>query len=108
MAVALDMQDNPEKAAQHYRRALELNPERAEIRVLFGSLLERAGDPVGAEARYREALALQPGNSGAREGVCRLQERAGLAFAPPLFPACGGERWWDHLTNAPPTLTVEE
>lgn len=95
MAVALDMKGNSVKAAQHYRRALELNPGKAETHVYFASLLERTDDKVGAEEHFRAALGLEPDHPLAWEGVCRVLERSGVSFEPPLFPACVNiDEWW--------------
>jgi Flp pilus assembly protein TadD len=47
-------------AEADFRRALELNPGRAQIHFFLGGLFEQTGRPAEAEAAYRLALRLQP------------------------------------------------
>jgi O-antigen biosynthesis protein len=44
-------------AAEAYARALELAPDRADLRIQYGNMLKDAGHVAEAEAAYREALA---------------------------------------------------
>jgi tetratricopeptide (TPR) repeat protein len=44
------------KAVEHYRRALEINPESLMARIGHGWVLERSGDRSGAIAEYRRVI----------------------------------------------------
>ena len=48
------------KAAKFYRRALDLAPARADIRVQLGHMLKELGSYQAAEAAYRRALVRSP------------------------------------------------
>jgi tetratricopeptide (TPR) repeat protein len=52
--------DDPDRACEAYRRALDLDPAHVDARVNLGRLLHEAGDPGAAEAQYRLALRLSP------------------------------------------------
>jgi tetratricopeptide (TPR) repeat protein len=51
---------SPEEAREAYRRALELDPVRADAHVNLGRLFHRSGEPGRAEPHYREAVRLAP------------------------------------------------
>ena len=65
------------QAVEHYRRALDAEPEYAAMRVNLGTALERVGDARSALEQYEEALRLDPGLSEANFGLGALLERAG-------------------------------
>jgi Tfp pilus assembly protein PilF len=62
MATALQMDDegNLERAADHYRRALELDPGHVKCLADFGLLLVRQGQAEEGVARLREAVEKAP------------------------------------------------
>ncbi len=47
-------------AAEHYRTALERNPDRTEIWVQYGHVLKESGRRVQAESAYRRAISFEP------------------------------------------------
>jgi tetratricopeptide (TPR) repeat protein len=68
---------NWREAAEHYRRAVEADPNYAAMRVNLGTALERVGDARGALEQYRAALALDPRLAEAHYGLGDLLERGG-------------------------------
>lgn len=75
-------------AAAGLKRALVLDEVLKEIGA--ASRLEQAGDNGAAIAGYRRALALDPATRGAREGIERLQARAGQeAFSAAMAQGLG-------------------
>ncbi|MDG2122868.1 MAG: ASPIC/UnbV domain-containing protein, partial [Verrucomicrobiales bacterium] len=50
----------PEKSRLHFRQAIDLNPQHAEIRCDFGALLANHQQFAKAEAQFRKALELRP------------------------------------------------
>src|SRR5437899_2339758 len=68
------------------RRALELDPELAEARVLLADALQRDWHWPEAEAEFRRAIALSPSDAGAHAGLadwllCQGQTEEALASA---------------------------
>ena len=74
-------------ALENYRRASELDPENAGIRVGYGELLEQMERTEEARAQFRMALKLMPEHEDARQGLERLG--GGLSS---LAPKAGGFR----------------
>ncbi|MEM7350927.1 MAG: DnaJ domain-containing protein [Acidobacteriota bacterium] len=74
-------------ALESYRKASELAPEDAGIRVGYAELLEEMERPDEARNQYREALRLMPDHEHARQGLERLG--GGLSG---LAPKVGGFR----------------
>jgi tetratricopeptide (TPR) repeat protein len=60
VAVRADDQGELERAAEHYRRSLELNPNQVRCRCDYGLLLLRLGRTDEGLAHLREAVALAP------------------------------------------------
>ncbi|MDE0110596.1 MAG: tetratricopeptide repeat protein [Bryobacterales bacterium] len=60
LAIALDLNGRPEEANQHFRRAVELQPESVGFRTNFGASLMRLGQASEAERQFRHALELEP------------------------------------------------
>jgi len=60
------------RAVASLQRAIELEPDSAELHCTLGELHERAGEAGEARARFSKALALLPGLERAREGLDRL------------------------------------
>jgi tetratricopeptide (TPR) repeat protein len=65
------------RAAECYRRALELEPGLAAARTNLGSLAYRAGNLEGARAAFEAALALDPDQPEARFNLANLELEAG-------------------------------
>jgi tetratricopeptide (TPR) repeat protein len=76
VAVRADDQGDLGRAAEHYRRSLELNPAQVRCRGEYGLLLLRLGRADEGLAQLREALALAPDDLGALgklvQGLCLL------------------------------------
>jgi lipoprotein NlpI len=68
------------KAEQHLRRALDAEPESAEVQTLMGVLHERLGQFHAGYHCYKLALELDWHNPVARAGLRRFCERFGLDF----------------------------
>jgi tetratricopeptide (TPR) repeat protein len=51
-----------DEAAKHYRRAIELVPDRADLRIWLANAYDRAGDISSALEAYRDAEAIDPAN----------------------------------------------
>ncbi len=82
MGVAEAESGHPERALQHYRRALELDPELAEARANLALLQLEAGDAADAEAALRAALEQRPGHPDLHSALAdalRIQGRDGEA-----------------------------
>jgi tetratricopeptide (TPR) repeat protein len=61
------------KSLQHYKRAIELNPNHTDSYINLGLLLERDfHDYVGAREKLNQALAIDPNNIGVRGNLARL------------------------------------
>jgi tetratricopeptide (TPR) repeat protein len=66
-------------AVQHYGRALELAPQRADARLGLGNALMKQGEIEKAEAQLRQAVAQRPGDVAARIAHARCLAKAGRA-----------------------------
>jgi tetratricopeptide (TPR) repeat protein len=64
-------------AEDHFRRALEIYPDYAQIHYDLGVLLARRGAPAEAEEHLRRAIALAPSNLQPYEALAALLDRAG-------------------------------
>ena len=64
-------------AEVHYRRALELSPETADVHTGYGVLLARRGRFEDAVAALKRALAIDPLNDEARFDLARVLEEQG-------------------------------
>jgi tetratricopeptide (TPR) repeat protein len=67
--------ENPQwgaRALESYRRALELDPQSADLRYAVGELLERAGDFARARSNYQAAANARPPHPAAPAAVARL------------------------------------
>ena len=60
LAIVLDLNRRPEEANQHFRRAVELEPQSVGFRTNFGASLMRLGQASEAERQFRHALELEP------------------------------------------------
>lgn len=60
LAIVLDLNRRPEEANQHFRRAVELQPQSVGFRTNFGASLMRLGQASEAERQFRYALELEP------------------------------------------------
>ena len=60
-------------AVESFRRAVELSPDDAGIRLGFGEVLEKMERTSEAQQQYREALRLMPDNATAMEALERLR-----------------------------------
>jgi tetratricopeptide (TPR) repeat protein len=76
---ALDCQ-RFEDAERHLCRALDNDPESAEVRSLMGVLHERLGEHHAAYQCYKLALQIERHDPIARAGLRRYCERFGLDF----------------------------
>jgi TolB-like protein/tetratricopeptide (TPR) repeat protein len=74
------------KALVAARKALQLDPELAEARVLLANTLQKEWDWTEAEAEYKRAIELSPSNAGAHAGLaqwllCQGRTEEALAWA---------------------------
>jgi Flp pilus assembly protein TadD len=76
-AIVLDERGDRDGAERHYRQALELYPDYAQMHHNLGALLARKGDESGAIDHLLRAMDLAPGNPLPAKKVARLLERAG-------------------------------
>jgi protein O-mannosyl-transferase len=86
MGVALQAQGQLLEAAEHYRRALRIEPRYFEAHVNLGAALEVLGDHASAEQHYRAALNINPNDPDARanlDAVLARRSQGGGAVAPP-------------------------
>ncbi|MDE0263184.1 MAG: tetratricopeptide repeat protein [Bryobacterales bacterium] len=60
LAIVLDLNRRPEEANDHFRRAVELQPQSVGFRTNFGASLMRLGQASEAERQFRYALELEP------------------------------------------------
>jgi Tfp pilus assembly protein PilF len=67
----------PREAADHFRRAVQLNAHHAPSRYSLGLCLAQLGDLAGAAQAYREALAVDPAYAFAHHNLAILLEREG-------------------------------
>lgn len=63
-------------AQESFRRAIQLKPEDAELRIELARLQERAGDAEAAKASYRAALERRSDDAGAVNALRRLERYA--------------------------------
>jgi len=69
--------DQPDQAAIHLRRSLQLQPEFIDAVFQIGRLEERGGKKVEAAARYAWVVARAPDHLGAWKGLVRLLKDRG-------------------------------
>jgi tetratricopeptide (TPR) repeat protein len=60
------------EAEAEYRKALELNPDSANLHWRLGRLFEKQGRKGDAKAEWREALKLEPTHEGVKKDLSRL------------------------------------
>jgi tetratricopeptide (TPR) repeat protein len=78
------------KAVASYGRAVQLDPESADLRVGLGRALEKSGNLHRAREEYEAALERMPGHPEAKAALGTLGSgRKG--------EASGGEKWWQSL-----------
>ena len=61
----------------HFRQAVEIDPDKAALRLLLGGALEQSGQMEAAIAEYQTAVKLEPGFLMARSRLGQLLLRAG-------------------------------
>ncbi len=61
LGVALERQKRYAEAAKSYRRAVDIDPNIAEIQFNLGVMLDQTGNPDEAIRHYRKAVRLKPG-----------------------------------------------
>lgn len=64
------------KAERHFRRALSLEPQNAEIHYLLGRYYQTLGQKARALAEYKTALGIDPELSQARSALVEIKGRA--------------------------------
>ncbi len=83
LALLLHMSGRFEGAAQHYRRAVALEPDHAEAHNQLGILAVQERDLVAAESHYRAAIAARPDYPEALLGLATILQ-AREEYAPAL------------------------
>ena len=82
LAVSLERDGTPEKAAFYYQKALESKPDYVQAHINLGVLLANHGDLDAATSHYREALRIKPNNPVAHNNLGNaLSARGDLAAA---------------------------
>ena len=76
--------DQPDKALEHLRKAVALDPSDAKALVQVGEILEERGDVAGAVDAYAKAVAAEPGEE-TRAHLARARGRADLAKLPEQY-----------------------
>ena len=76
--LAAQQQGNAQRAADAYRRAIEIDPDYAEAHANLGVVLARMGKYEEAVASYERALRINPRLNAARLNLGLAQYRAGL------------------------------
>ncbi len=66
-----------DEAMTHFRQAVEIDPDKAALRLLLGGALEQSGQMEAAIAEYQTAVKLEPGFLMARSRLGQLLLRAG-------------------------------
>ena len=61
------------EAIEHWERALQIEPDSAEVHYDLGLALEQTGQPEDAIEHYEQALRLRPDYPEARQALTRLQ-----------------------------------
>jgi predicted Zn-dependent protease len=61
-----------DEAIKSMDKGLDLAPQAADMRVVYGEILEKAGKDKRAIAQFTEALRFLPGDEGAIAGLKRL------------------------------------
>ena len=61
------------EATDHFRAALRIEPNDAEVHNNLGISLARLGDTRGAISHFRKALRINPGHALARDNLETLQ-----------------------------------
>ena len=69
---ALRAQDRLDEAAEHYRRAIELDPRQAGAHSALGLILRAEGQADEAVEHYRAALALDPENAATHSNLANI------------------------------------
>jgi tetratricopeptide (TPR) repeat protein len=67
------------EAEPYLRRALEIDPDYAQVHYDLGVILARSGDDKDAESHFRRAIGLAPGNPQPYAALGRLLDRGGRA-----------------------------
>jgi Flp pilus assembly protein TadD len=75
----LAMHDRVIDALPHLKRAVELQPEDADMRHSLGRALLAMGRNEDAAAQFSASLSLNPAHPGARDGLERLRRGSGPA-----------------------------
>ena len=100
LALALDLSRLDEEAESHYRRALALAPQLAQIWINLGALLERRKRYAEAEQTYCEALRIEPDSAAAWTslGVLHEQQRRHLDAEQAHRRALALAPGWPHAS----------
>lgn len=69
---ALRAQDRLDEAVEHYRRAIELDPQQAGAHSALGLILRAGGRADEAVEHYRAALELDPENAATRSNLANI------------------------------------
>lgn len=83
-------EQNPQwlgKAIGTYQRALELEPDNAELHVRLGRALEKQELPARAREEFRHALEILPGHPEATAGLARVDAASGDRSRDSVAPA---------------------
>jgi tetratricopeptide (TPR) repeat protein len=78
-----DNEGDPDKAAEYYKKAIELHPSFTPCRMGLGKILKARGDVAGALAQYETALKFAPHDAGIHNDIAGIYAAEGR-FGPAL------------------------
>jgi len=86
LGMAYTSMNQPAKAEEHLKLAVQLNPDSAAARTNFGTLLLHSGQPALAGEQFRAALELEPRSFDANHNLAEFYLQSGnIADAQPLL-----------------------
>ncbi len=88
LAAVEQQKGDADRAVQHFRKALALDPSDAQAQVHLGDLLMAREDFKGASAAYAAAYAIEPGEALAKK-LEAARDRAAMATLPAEYRAIG-------------------
>ncbi len=65
------------RGADHYRQALRVKPDSAEVHIIWGTALADRGRLAEALEHYRQALQIKPDHAAAQSNLLNVLRRLG-------------------------------
>ncbi|MEO5376817.1 MAG: tetratricopeptide repeat protein [Magnetococcus sp. DMHC-6] len=92
------------QALEAYNRAIQLNPDYAEVHYNLGNLLGSLGQREGSLLSYQRALYLQPGNAEFQRAIAHALSHPGSSSPEFSTTESPSLLVWQTLTQGPATL----